>query len=546
MEQRRREADEFYAALTPAGRSADEAAVLRQAFAGMLWTKQYYHYDVERWLDGDPAFPPPPAARREGRNHDWRHLNNRDVLSMPDKWEYPWYAAWDLAFHCVALAHVDPEFAKSQLMLICREWYMHPNGQLPAYEWDFSRREPAGARLGRAARLRDRRATSDYDFLERVFHKLILNFTWWVNRKDAEGRNIFEGGFLGLDNIGVFDRSAPPPVAGRLEQADGTAWMAMYCLDLLEIALTLADHDDTYEDVATKFFEHFTLIAVAMNRSGTVGRGGRLLLRHHPRRRWHRDPDAGALDGGAGPAVRGHGAGARGARQAATTSERGWRGSPRTSRRCRAWSSTATSPATATASCSRSSTPRSCAGCSPACWTRGVPRPHGLRSVSRYQRDHPFVLSFPGGRVARVDYEPAESRTGLFGGNSNWRGPVWFPLNHLVVQGLRRFHAYLGDDFTVECPTGSGRQLNLGAVADEICPGWSPSSCDAERRRPVFGSDELFQRDPAWHDLLLFHEYFHGDTARPRGVPPDRLDRPGGGHAGGAADTAAFSTWIAA
>jgi len=267
MELRRREADEFYAALTPAQRSADEAMVMRQAFAGMLWGKQFYHYDVDRWLDGDPAYPPPPAAHREGRNRDWRHLDNRDVVSMPDKWEYPWYAAWDLGFHCVALAHVDPELAKSQLILICREWYMHPNGQLPAYEWDLSDVNPP-VHAWAALRVFEIAGDRDYDFLERVFHKLLINFTWWVNRKDAEGRNLFSGGFLGLDNISPFDRSSPLPVGGRLEQSDGTAWMAMYCLSLLEMALALADHDDTYEDVATKFFEHFTMIAVAMNRQG--------------------------------------------------------------------------------------------------------------------------------------------------------------------------------------------------------------------------------------------------------------------------------------
>ena len=310
MEQRRREADEFYAALTPAERSTDEAAVMRQAFAGMLWGKQYYHYDVERWLDGDPAFPPPPASRRAGRNHDWRHLDNRDVISMPDKWEYPWYASWDLAFHCVSLAHVDPSFAKSQLILICREWYMHPNGQLPAYEWDLSDVNPP-VHAWAALRVFEIAGDRDYDFLERVFHKLIINFTWWVNRKDAEGRNIFAGGFLGLDNIGPFDRSAPPPVAGRLEQSDGTAWMAMYCLGLLEIALTLADHDDTYEDVATKFFEHFTLIAVAMNRQGLWDEADGFYYDTIHGDDGTDDPDPGALDGRPGPADGGHRAGAR-------------------------------------------------------------------------------------------------------------------------------------------------------------------------------------------------------------------------------------------
>ena len=263
---RAQEADEFYAELTPAGASDDEALVLRQALAGMLWSKQFYHYDVQRWLDGDPAGPPPPESRRSGRNHDWSHLNNMDVISMPDTWEYPWYAAWDLAFHCVALAHVDPEFAKSQLILLCREWYMHPNGQLPAYEWSFSDVNPP-VHAWAALRVYEIAGDHDYEFLERVLHKLLLNFTWWVNRKDSAGNNLFEGGFLGLDNIGPFDRSTLP-VAGVLEQSDGTAWMAMYCQNLLELALILAEHDPTYEDLATKFFEHFALIASAINDKG--------------------------------------------------------------------------------------------------------------------------------------------------------------------------------------------------------------------------------------------------------------------------------------
>ncbi len=510
MEQRRREADEFYAALTPAGRSADEAAVMRQAFAGMLWGKQYYHYDVERWLDGDPAFPPPPAARREGRNHDWRHLDNRDVISMPDKWEYPWYASWDLAFHCVALAHVDPALAKSQLILIGREWYMHPNGQLPAYEWDLSDVNPP-VHAWAALRVFEIAGDEDYDFLERVFHKLIINFTWWVNRKDAEGRNIFSGGFLGLDNIGPFDRSAPPPVAGRLEQSDGTAWMAMYCLGLLEIALTLADHDDTYEDVATKFFEHFTLIAVAMNRQGlwdeTDG--------------FYYDTIHG--DDGTDTPIRVRSMVGLVPLMAVTVLEPGVIAKLNDFRARMAWYTNNKPEVQSVVEHCHVPGHRDRQLLSivhPEKLRRMLTRmldeeeflsPHGIRSVSRYHADHPFVLSFPGGRVARVDYEPAESRTGLFGGNSNWRGPVWFPLNHLVVQGLRRFHAYLGDEFTVECPVGSGRQLHLGAVADEICLRLVSIFRDAGGRRPVFGSNELFQRDPAWHDLLLFHEYFHGD-----------------------------------
>ncbi len=511
MEGRRKEADAFYAALTPRHRSSDEALVMRQAFAGMLWSKQFYHYDVERWLDGDPAYPEPPRARREGRNHDWRHLDNRDVISMPDKWEYPWYASWDLGFHCVTLAHVDPELAKSQLLLIGREWYMHPNGQLPAYEWDFSDVNPP-VHAWAALRVFEVAGDRDHGFLERVFHKLVINFTWWVNRKDAEGRNIFSGGFLGLDNIGPFDRSSPPPVAGRLEQSDGTAWMAMYCLGLLEMALTLADQDAAYEDVATKFFEHFTMIAVAMNRQGLwddadgfyydtihgddgtltplrvrsmvglvplmavcVLEPGVLAKLHDFRTRmeWytHNKPEVQSVV--EHMHCRGHLD-----RQLLSIVH------PEKLRRILTHMLD----------------------------ERELLSPHGLRSVSKVHEEHPFVLDLPGGGQARVDYEPAESRTGLFGGNSNWRGPVWFPLNYLVVEGLRRFHAYLGDGFTVECPVGSGRQLHLGEVAREISDRLVALFRDQGGRRPVFGDVGLLQGDATWHDQILFHEYFHGDT----------------------------------
>jgi hypothetical protein len=510
MRARHAEADAFYGALTPERRSPDEAMVMRQAFSGMLWSKQFYHYDVQRWLDGDPAYPPPPEARRAGRNHEWTHLDNRDVISMPDKWEYPWYASWDLGFHCVTLAHIDPEFAKNQLILICREWYMHPNGQLPAYEWDFSDVNPP-VHAWAALRVFEIAGDRDYAFLERIFHKLIINFTWWVNRKDAAGRNIFSGGFLGLDNIGPFDRSSPPE-GGRLEQSDGTAWMAMYCLGLLEIALVLAENDATYEDVATKFFEHFTLIAVAMNRQGLwddadgfyydtlFGDDGsvtpirvrsmvglvplmavtvlepRVLATLHDftaRMEWYTHNRAEVQSVVEHMGTRGHLG-----RQLLSIVH------PDKLRRVLAY----------------------------VLDEHEFLGPYGLRSVSRYHQDHPFVLNLPGGGIARVDYEPAESRSGLFGGNSNWRGPVWFPVNHLVVQGLRRFHSYLGPRFTVECPTGSGRQMDLGQVADEIGDRLVSTFLEANGRRPVFGDVALFQSDPAWHDLIPFHEYFHGDT----------------------------------
>jgi hypothetical protein len=511
MSERRAEADAFYAALTPAHRRAGDALVMRQAFAGMLWSKQFYHYDVARWLDGDPAYPPPPAERHEGRNHDWRHLDNRDVISMPDKWEYPWYASWDLAFHCVTLAHVDPELAKNQLTLIGREWFMHPNGQLPAYEWDFADVNPP-VHAWAALRIFEISGDADHDFLERIFHKLIINFTWWVNRKDAEGRNIFSGGFLGLDNIGPFDRSSPPPVPGRLEQSDGTAWMAMYCLGLLEMALTLAEQNPTYEDVATKFFEHFTLIAVAMNRQGLWDEedGFYYDTIHHD-------------DGGTTP-LRIRSMVGLVPLMAVAVLEAPTLAKLHDFRARMEWytHNRAEVQSVVEHMHVRGQLDRQLLSVAHPDSLRRILRyvldeteflsPFGLRSVSRCHRDHPFVLQLPGGGEARVDYEPAESRTPLFGGNSNWRGPIWFPLNYLVVLALRRYHRYLGDGYTVECPVGSGRQLHLGAVADEICERLIDIFRASGGRRPVFGEIALFQSDPRLRDHLLFHEYFHGDT----------------------------------
>jgi hypothetical protein len=510
MRARREEADEFYAGLTPAAASDDEALVLRQALAGMLWSKQFFHYDVRRWLEGDPAGPPPPSERWHGRNSQWIHLNNADVISMPDTWEYPWYAAWDLAFHCVALAHVDPEFAKSQLILLCREWYMHPNGQLPAYEWAFGDVNPP-VHAWAALRVFEIDGSEDVDFLERVFHKLLLNFTWWVNRKDSEGNNLFEGGFLGLDNIGPFDRSALP-VAGRLEQSDGTSWMAMYCQNLLEIALVLARHDRTYEDLATKFFEHFALIASALNEKGlwsdedgfyydvlrltdgrevplrarsivglmplaavtTLGPG---VLERLPdfavRLRWFTE----------------HRPEAQGVIQYSRSEEHaGWRMlSIVDEDRLRRLLTAMLDP-------------------------EEFLSDHGLRALSKRHEAHPLDVQVDG-ITARLDYEPAESTSGLFGGNSNWRGPVWMPINYLLLDVLRVYHRYLGSGFTVECPTGSGRKLTLSEVADELSArliGLFLRGPDG--RRPVFGGYSLLQDDPSWNDLILFHEYFHGDT----------------------------------
>ncbi len=510
IDARRAEADDFYAALTPAGASPDEALVLRQALAGMLWSKQFFHYDVLRWLEGDPAGPAPPPERWHGRNSGWTHLNNADVISMPDTWEYPWYAAWDLAFHCVALAHVDPEFAKSQLILLCREWYMHPNGQLPAYEWAFSDVNPP-VHAWAALRVFEIDGSQDVDFLERVFHKLLLNFTWWVNRKDSEGSNVFEGGFLGLDNIGPFDRSALP-VAGRLEQSDGTSWMAMYCQNLLEIALVLARHDRTYEDLATKFFEHFALIATALNDKGLwseedgfyydilrLADGRQVPLR--ARSIVGLMPLAAVTTLGPGVlerlpdfAVRvrwftEHRPEAQGVIRHATSDEHaGWRmlsivGDERLRRLLAAMLD-----------------------------PDEFLSDHGLRALSRRHLAEPLDVSVDG-VTARLDYEPAESTSGLFGGNSNWRGPVWMPVNYLLLDVLRVYHRYLGSAFRVECPTGSGRMLTLSEVADEITGrlvGLFLRGPDG--RRPVFGGYRLLQEDPAWKDLILFHEYFHGDT----------------------------------
>ena len=508
------EADEFYATVIPKALSDDAKSVMRQAFAGLLWSKQFYHYDVRRWLEGDPGSPPPPPERWQGRNREWLHLYNEDVVSMPDKWEYPWYAAWDLAFHMIPLALIDPDFAKAQLVLFLREWYMHPNGQLPAYEWALGDVNPpvhAWAAL-RVYRIERRlRGKGDRTFLVRVFHKLLLNFTWWVNREDAEGKNVFQGGFLGLDNIGVFDRSAPLPTGGHIEQSDGTSWMGMYCLNMLAIALELAKEDPAYEDVASKFFEHFVYIAHAMNTLDlwdevdgfyydvlrTDGAACRLKVRsmvgliplfavetlepevverlHGFKRRmqWFIDNH---------PEFREH-------------------------------VETATKPGVG---------PRRLLAIVP---RERLPRvlgymldeaeffsPHGIRAVSRFHKDHPYVLSL-NGTEHRVDYEPAESTGGLFGGNSNWRGPVWFPVNYLLIESLQRCHHFYGDGMKVPCPTGSGRMLNLWEVAAELSRRLARIFLRGrDGRRPVYGGTEKFQRDPHWRDLILFHEYFHGDT----------------------------------
>lgn len=530
---RRREADEFYATLAPAALNDEERRVQRQAFAGLLWNKQFYHYVVERWLDGDPGQPPPPASRQLGRNHDWRHLFNDDVLSMPDTWEFPWFASWDLAFHTLPLALVDAEFAKRQLMLLTREWYMHPNGQTPAYEWAFGDVNPpvhawATWRVFQIER-RMRGDAGDRRFLERVFQKLLLNFTWWVNRKDAQGRNIFQGGFLGLDNIGVFDRSQPLPTGGYLEQSDATSWMAMYALNLLRIALELAQTNPVYEDIASKFFEHFLAIATAMSRPPT-GHGP-----EHDGSLWNEEDglfyDRIHLPDEAHVTLKVHSMVSLIPLFAVETFEEDLLNRlPGFGRRFR-WF--------------MANRPEMTGNISRHCQEErggllmlsivGEQRlrrilekmldedeflgPYGIRSVSKYHAQHPYVLRLDGAEY-RVDYNPGESQTGLFGGNSNWRGPVWFPVNYLLIESLQKFHHYLGDEWTVECPARSGRFLNLWQVAAEISRRlesiFLPDPTTG--RRPLFGPFEKPQTDPRWRDDLLFHEYFHADTGQGLGA----------------------------
>jgi Glycosyl hydrolase family 63 C-terminal domain len=517
---RQKEAEEFYASRIPKELSDDAKAVMRQSFSGMLWSKQFYHYDVRTWLEGDPAGPPPPEERLNGRNKDWTHLYNDDIISMPDKWEYPWYAAWDLAFHCIPLALVDPDFAKEQLILLLREWYMHPNGQLPAYEWAFGDVNPPvhAWAAWRVYKIERRvRGVADRGFLEKVFHKLLLNFTWWVNRKDPDGANIFQGGFLGLDNIGVFDRSAPLPTGGHLEQSDGTSWMGMYCLNMLAIALELAKEDPAYEDVASKFFEHFVYIARAMNDFGTDGRS-----------LWDETDgfyyDVLKLPNGEEHFLKIRSMVGLIPLFAVETLEPEIVDRLPGFKRRMQWFIDNHSDLPEHIEMTQRS-------------ARGVRRllslvgrkqlkrvltrmldeteflsPYGVRALSRYHKDHPYEVHV-NGNLNRVDYEPAESSTGLFGGNSNWRGPIWFPVNYLLVESLQKFHHYYGEDFKVECPTHSPKESDLWQVAAEISRRLIHIFLRGQDgRRPVAGGLELFQSDPHWKDLLLFHEYFHGDN----------------------------------
>ncbi|HME13627.1 MAG TPA: hypothetical protein VKF79_12230 [Candidatus Acidoferrum sp.] len=517
---RQKEADDFYASRTPKQLSQDAKSVMRQALSGMLISKQFYHYDVLTWLQGDPAGPPPPAQRWEGRNKNWTHLYNDDIVSMPDKWEYPWYAAWDLAFHCIPLAMVDPDFAKEQLVLLLREWYMNPNGQLPAYEWAFGDVNPPvhAWAAWRVYKIERRvRGVADRGFLEKVFHKLLLNFTWWVNRKDPDGMNIFQGGFLGLDNIGVFDRSAPLPTGGHLEQSDGTSWMAMFCLNMLAIALELAKEDPAYEDVASKFFEHFVSIARAMS---DVGKKGISL--------WD-DEDGFFYDVLQLPNGDEHFMKIRSMVgliplfAVETLEPEVIDKLPGFKRRMQWFIDNHTGLPEHLESTQRSArgVRRLLSLVNRKQLTRVLARmldeaeflsPHGIRALSRYHKDVPYEVEV-NDHVSRVDYEPAESSTGIFGGNSNWRGPVWFPVNYLLVESLQKFHHYYGADFKVECPTGSKNEADLWQVAAEISRRLVHIFLrGADGRRAVAGGEEIFQSDPHWKDYLQFYEYFHGDN----------------------------------
>jgi hypothetical protein len=524
FDKRQHESDAFYGELQHNIPEEDARNVQRQAFAGMIWSKQYFHYDVRRWLHGDPGQPKPPPEREHGRNNDWQHLTNADIISMPDTWEYPWYAAWDLAFHCIPLAMIDAEFAKEQLVLLTREWYMHPNGQLPAYEWKFEDVNPpvhgwAAWRVFQIDR-KQRGDCGDIAFLERVFHKLLLNFTWWVNRKDAHGHNIFQGGFLGLDNISLFDRSQPLPTGGHINQADGTSWMAMYSLNLMRIALELALHNPVYQDIATKFFEHFLAIAEAMtNMGGHEGVGlwdeqdkfyydelilpngemvclrvrsmvgliplfavetiepemlqrlpefGKRLewvMKHRPElaklvSRWE---EHGRGDRRLLSLLRGHRMKRLLARMLDETE---------------------------------------------------FLSDYGVRALSAYHRDHPYTYGVNGDTIS-VEYVPGESNTNLFGGNSNWRGPIWFPMNYLIIESLQKFHHYYGDDFKVECPARSGNFITIQQVGDELARRLARLFLRNEKgERAVFGDCPKRQTDEHFRDYLLFSEYFHGDTGR--------------------------------
>ncbi len=523
------EANAFYADSIPTKCGEDAANVARQAYAGLLWSKQFYHYIVKDWLAGDANEPTPPAARLVGRNHDWPHLYNRDVISMPDKWEYPWYAAWDLAFHMIPMATVDPEFAKGQLELFLREWYLHPNGQMPAYEWALSDVNPPvhAWACWRVYKMTAPRGERDVAFLKRVFTKLLLNFTWWVNRKDVAGNHLFAGGFLGLDNIGVFDRSKPLPGGGRLEQADGTAWMAFYASTMLAMAMELAQYDDTYEDIASKFFEHFVHIADAMNTLGGMGL-------------WHEDDgfyyDQLKMDDTVAPLGIRSIVGIIPLFAVEVLEQSDIDRLPGFRKRMEWFLKYRPDLGRHIAYCDRAhhdekihphdkpNTGHRLLAIPSRERLERVLRylldeseflaPNGIRALSRFHCEHPFML-WADGQEHRVDYTPGESTTGLFGGNSNWRGPIWFPVNYLVIEALERYHHFYGDYVRVECPTGSGRYMNLFEVSQELRRRLAKLFLqDASGRRACHGDDARYASDPHWRGFPLFYEYFHGDTGR--------------------------------
>jgi hypothetical protein len=518
FEERIADTEEFYEEINPFSSDVEARRVQRQAFAGLLWSKQFYHYHIPRWLYGDPLQPIPPAERLHGRNHEWMHFDAAEVISMPDTWEYPWFAAWDLAFHTVAFALIDPAFAKNQLILLCREWFMHPNGQLPAYEWAFDDVNPpvhAWAALRVYQIEQKEHGRGDLAFLERVFQKLLMNFTWWVNRKDAQGNNVFQGGFLGLDNIGVFDRSRPLPTGGFLNQSDGTSWMGIYTLNMLAIAIELAMHNPVYEDIATKFFEHFLFIADAMNHLGGDGLWDKedgfyydMLMLDDGRKIPMKirsmvglipllaveiiEPEE--LDAMPGfkerlewfikhrPSL---------AENVAMMTEMGVG-----ERRCLSIVDRPTLESILQKMLDETA----------------FLSDYGIRALSRYHLEHPFVLRLDG-QEYRVDYEPAESTIGVFGGNSNWRGPIWFPLNFLLIEALQRYHYYYGSDFKIECPTGSGNMMDLweasALISSRLINIFLPNK---DGHRPVNGGADVFKNDPHWKNNILFYEYFHGDN----------------------------------
>jgi|LakMenEpi03Aug12_release.lakeMendotaPanAssembly.Ray.scaffolds.fasta_scaffold05464_11 hypothetical protein len=521
FEWRKEEADEYYAALQNPSLAEEERKIQRQAFAGMLWSKQLYYFDIEQWLAGDPGpFPSPPGERLQGRNKDWEHLVNFDILSMPDKWEYPWYASWDLAFHCIPLVLIDPDLAKRQITLMTREWYMHPNGQLPAYEWELSDVNPpvlawAAWRTYKIDAKQEEKP--DVEFLKGIFNKLLLNFTWWVNRKDKDGKNIFQGGFLGLDNISLFDRSKPLPFGGHIYQSDATAWMAFYCTTMMKISLELSKFEPIYQDTATKFFEHFLRIAGAMNDTGTRG-----ISLWDPTDGFYYDalhlPEGTVIPLKVRSVV-----GLMPLLAVETLEPEPIKKTPIFEKRVE-WFVSKKPKIASTMACmfTPGSGARRLMSILPKEKLLSVLSymldeneflsPYGIRSLSKFHKDHPYIFRADGMEY-HISYNPAESENGLFGGNSNWRGPIWFPINFLIVEALQKYHHYYGDELKVDFPTGSGNKLNLKEIATEIsCRLIRIFKRNDQGFLPVYGDQKIFQEDPHWKDLLLFYEYFHGDT----------------------------------